>query len=599
MRTTRLFKSARDKFHFLRDSPFLAGLAVFAVFSLAGLLFCFQKTVPVQICLDAPTSGGLKVYYRSKPNQSFTELRCISVRMAGTPAVADINIPARKLWGLKFDFGSAPGEFTVLGGRVGDIPFPPWRKWRFTSDVEVTGDVNESKELKLFSSGTNPCMSVSFRKPIRSSPKPRALSRERLAILLSLALAATLATCVFLGQRPKIACCAPNTGKTDLSWICLLFVMAFFFFVGVRTASCGWDMWDHIAVAKGIDPKDLLRPLEFWRRHYYPMWHLLVRLIKGTLHLESITLAAGLANGLCYNACLIGIYAFLKQTFRKVDPCALIGMAFAVCTAGCMLGPWLNFGHLYENTHNAWWNPTNTMVMALALPCVLLTAHLWDRLSDSRSVRSIPWRQLLLLSIVLVLTELAKPSFIQVYLPALVLFFAAWLLANPKSIRASFLISLALIAPCLLLLSQYLLAFDSGNKGGIGFGFMIVAGHYQHAGLNQFYAVAFPMAALVVSIHRRNLHTEDVLCWLMLLVGMFMKWFLFELGWKMTHGNLGWGSKVALYLVWATSIRQYVDFGISQKGIWSRLGFWVLSIILLLHVVMGFYMMCRWLVLMM
>ena len=105
------------------------------------------------------------------------------------------------------------------------------------------------------------------------------------------------------------------------------------------------------------------------------------------------------------------------------------------------------------------------------------------------------------------------------------------------------------------------------------------------------YAVAFPVAALVASILRRKIYAEDIFCWLMLLVGLVMRLFLFEHGPRMSHGNLSWGYGLSLYLVWVTGVRQYVDIAVSQNNVRVRWAFWGLSVLLFLHVLTGFYKM--------
>ena len=563
-----------------------------------------QNGVPVQIRLGAPMYSGMQIYYCEKPDEGFNEAKCISVWTAKSPAIVDVVIPVRNLDGLRLDFGSAPGEFTILGGQVGDIPLPLWKYWAFSSDVTLKSTLDEPGGLTLFSDKIDPYMYVLFR---RSIPSGRIFNLKRLQgvlLLLTLAMVMSLATQEFFYVKLGVKTAKPPEHvNSRLSLIFLLLLAVCFFFVGIRMASCGCDMWTHISMADNIDLKELLSPLDFWKRHSYPMWHLLVKAVKSLFHLKSITFAAGLVNGFCYNACMIGIYIFLKQNFKNVDPCVLIGLASAICICGPMLGPWLNFAHVYENTYNSWHNPTNAMTKALALPCVLLTVRLINQqksflnsCNQTSATSATPgrisrgqWSQILILGFALVLTELAKPSFIQVYIPAVFLFFAGWFLVDRKSLVASFYISSALILPILVLLVQYLFVFDTDTGGSIGFGFMKVVGHYRHSGLNQFYAVAFPVAALIVAIKRRSVCTEDILCWLMLLVGMFMKWFLFEHGLRMMHGNLGWGYGVALYLVWVTSIRQYVDLAISQNSIRESIVFWLLSAILILHVLTGFY----------
>lgn len=582
----------------------LAGLVAFTGIRVAGRYLLTQRVVYVQIRLAAPIPGGVQVYYCTRLDEAYSDERYIPLQEAGTPEVMETFIPASQLWRLRFDFGSVPGDFTILGGMVGDKPLPTWDEWTMTSDIQVKSPLRETGELKLFSKGNDPNMFVTFRRPIQSVGK---LNRKRfkgfvlagtLALALVLALVGTLS-----GRTGKEG--SAKVAGTFSKWVCLPLIMIFFFFVGIKMASFGCDYrFFHVAEAENLNFHDLLRPIKFWKQHFYPMWHLLTKFIKVIFHLKSSVLAAGLANGICYNSCLIGIYVFLRRHFRNVNPCGLVGLAFAVCTVGCMLGPWVNLNCLYEHSHNSWHNPTNTMVKTLALPCVLLTVRIINRqfriLDVQRQVADVSvapgwrdrgqWSQILVLGFALVLTELAKPSFVQVYLPAVLLFYAGWFLANRKSFLAFLQTSLALIAPCLVVLAQYMLAFESGGGGGVGFGFMKAVAHYKYYGLSHFYAVVFPVAALMAAMLRKTVHTEDIFCWIMLLVGMIMRYTLFECD-RASDGNFGWGFGVALYLVWVTGVRQYVDLAISQNSLRCRLGFWALSALLFLHLLTGFFRM--------
>ena len=147
----RLLESARNALRFLRDFPSLAGFAVFAAIFLVGSFFCRAGTVRVRIRLDAPMPGGVQFYYRDEHGQAFSEERCVSVRVDGPSAVADVALPVRQLCSLRIDFGVAPGEFTILEGRVGPIPLPRWRKWHFSPDVKLMNDGDKTEELRLFS----------------------------------------------------------------------------------------------------------------------------------------------------------------------------------------------------------------------------------------------------------------------------------------------------------------------------------------------------------------------------------------------------------------------------------------------------------------
>ena len=115
--------------------------------------------------------------------------------MKGVPVIASADIPARQLHGLRIDFGSAPGDVSILGGNVGDVPLPPWKHWSFSPDVTLKSKVGESGELKLFSDKRDPNMSVVLRRAI---PARRTFNRQRFILLLSFSLAVALAAaCVF------------------------------------------------------------------------------------------------------------------------------------------------------------------------------------------------------------------------------------------------------------------------------------------------------------------------------------------------------------------------------------------------------------------
>lgn len=167
-----------------------AGTAIFVGILAAGWFFFIQRVVPLQICMKAPIAGGVQVYYRDNQSTCFSEERCIHVRPTKTPAVADVVVPVRELCELRIDFGSAPGDFIILGGMVGGVPFPPWKAWSFSPDVKLKCDLSEPGELKLFSDGSDPFMHISFSRPI---PSVWTLNRNNLVLMLSLALAVALA----------------------------------------------------------------------------------------------------------------------------------------------------------------------------------------------------------------------------------------------------------------------------------------------------------------------------------------------------------------------------------------------------------------------
>lgn len=173
----------------------LVWLAVFAGVILIGWNYCMQRTVHVQLRLDSPVPGGIQMYYSASRNAGFIESRCVSARQSSAPVVADADIPVWELYNLRLDFGIKPGEFTILGGQVGDIPLPPWKYWSFNSDVTVERMGSESGDLQLFSDKMDPYMTVRFRRPIRSV---WTLRRDRILFLFMLSM--SLAVAYLMGK---------------------------------------------------------------------------------------------------------------------------------------------------------------------------------------------------------------------------------------------------------------------------------------------------------------------------------------------------------------------------------------------------------------
>lgn len=168
----------------------IARAAVLCGLLIGGKHFYMHDAVHVQLRLSEPSSGGVQVYYVGRSDEPFSEEKSISALAKGTPATVNFYIPVRELYSLRFDFGSAPGRFSILGGSVGGVPLLPWKDWSFSPDITQKSDVAESGELVLFSDRPDPFMFVTFPQPVLSA---LFFDWRRFVSVLALALALTFA----------------------------------------------------------------------------------------------------------------------------------------------------------------------------------------------------------------------------------------------------------------------------------------------------------------------------------------------------------------------------------------------------------------------
>jgi hypothetical protein len=204
------------------------------------------------------------------------------------------------------------------------------------------------------------------------------------------------------------------------------------------------------------------------------------------------------------------------------------------------------------------------------------------------------------LAVLLVLSNLSKPSFIQVFYPAIFVLMFLWLFAYRFR---NFPFGMQLLVCCLpsvgLMGMQFLSAFygtTNSDSAGVVIAPFKVAGLYtDNIAISTLLVLAFPLLMGLCSIIRRTFDWTDFFAWVMLLVGMAEKFLLAEGGSRMAHGNFSWGYIIALYLLWFVSIRDLAVWKgrlageISVWRVFSIIGFLLCGLVLLAHFVSGIY----------
>jgi hypothetical protein len=280
--------------------------------------------------------------------------------------------------------------------------------------------------------------------------------------------------------------------------------------------------------------------------------------------------------------------------------CMLLAMAAIIVTPIYL--PFFNVKlYLGQGSPNVWHNPTYILMKPFSYLAFFFIARLF---MESDRV----WSRLALVSVFFVLSAVAKPSFIIVFLPTVVIYS---LLRGPWDIKMHARLFLTFLPVVGLLVYQYIVAYQSTNSQLI-FDFLGVWRLWSpFIPVSIMLALAFPLSVLVIRpFSKGHDNAYLTLAWTGLMVSMFQLAVLAESGPRYMHSNFFWGYNISQDLLFIFSLLAYArwiikslgpDRGVAMKeriisafGIMSRkevFGFTVCSLALVLHLASGTYYM--------
>lgn len=286
---------------------------------------------------------------------------------------------------------------------------------------------------------------------------------------------------------------------------------------------------------------------------------------------------------------------------------------------------------------NTWHNPTNIMVRPFAVAVFYMTVDIYDRYRYGQSGILPPagqadapfvfeggffrqfrrpvytWPELILYPVCMVLSLLAKPSFLQFFAPAIFLFLLIDVFRT-RGMLLPFCLKLAapfLLGGCLLLM-QFARAFDSGIissgqlveavkssilGGDHGVQVYFVQGGF--AGVGEFLSYvagcvsplvlfcALPLFLLAAAPKKGMGDTCCRLALLCALAGRLEAVLFHETGPRATHGNFMWGFSLAAWLLWTAAIGRWTELLRDGKSASGKLVRYGGSALLLWHLAAG------------
>ncbi|MDD3213431.1 MAG: hypothetical protein PHY64_07145 [Eubacteriales bacterium] len=306
---------------------------------------------------------------------------------------------------------------------------------------------------------------------------------------------------------------------------------------------------------------DFLHLRSFAHHAAHPLWHMLV--------------AALMLTGLPLNVCAALITAVLKavEVWLLIELTArLLGKSGWVTTAcGLALGlvaaivvPWVNPAvYVGAGSPNTWHSPTQVAAMVMMLLCVPMTAQSVEdfhrRLPTEGEKAVIPWKNAVMLSALLAVSLLAKPTFMQAFLPAACLYFLVMWLRRPKNSRYIFQMMLVALPSLLVMALQYLYYFVVSSELQEGMTLLI---SWQKAGdtaVRVLLTRAFPLFVLFAFANRETLRKPLYqLTLVMDIVSIAEYLLLSETGYRASDGNFGWAMMGSALMLWAVTMPLFI-----------------------------------------
>ena len=351
------------------------------------------------------------------------------------------------------------------------------------------------------------------------------------------------------------------------------------------------DYLAHSLWAVGLSPAQVLSSFYDGSEH---LWHILMRLtfrLTGNLWLSAALVTAA-ANAAAY----LLLFLLTGRVLPEKCPAWVRALLmFAVFVAGALWLPGWRY-YAFAGTANTWHNPTNLMVRPFALAVFYMTVRIYERRRGEGQAFSFRggfaaqfrqpvyrWWELILYPLCILFSVYAKPSFLQFFAPAILLFLL-WDVIRTRGMLLPFCLKLALayIPAGLILLTQFT-SFFSGGVSLPAAGEAEAAAASASAGVAVYFlqpsfdgagelllrlgellcrilrVSAFPLFLLCAAPRR---FLSCAACRLGLTgaaVGRLEHIFLHETGSRASHGNFQWGQYLSAWVLWCAAMELFAS----------------------------------------
>lgn len=330
--------------------------------------------------------------------------------------------------------------------------------------------------------------------------------------------------------------------------------------------------------------------VDSWNTVSYPGWHFVVYLVKTVLHCELPT-ASSLASAFFAMLAAIAIRWIGRVLLPRSNASTINVLTLGLLFVGPLYFPQIKQAYFAgTGSPNIWHNPTSIAVRPFALACILLYAKLCI---DPRGSGAKPtWT---LFAVLLLLSVLCKPSFLQIFLPAAVVYNICLLvMSKGASWRLSIISALAFLPSLLPFAITFLKYFGGSTSGSGGVAIMPFAVWHMYTPsvvYSVVCALAFPL--LVTCTRVKSILRDPLLALSLIAVafGIGEYILLAETGENIGNGDFGWGWLTGCMLLWCVSTFRFVDSWHERKdtSIWKKAATYVAIPLFFIHFVGGTY----------
>lgn len=242
-------------------------------------------------------------------------------------------------------------------------------------------------------------------------------------------------------------------------------------------------------------------------------------------------------------------------------------------------------------TGNIYHNPTIIALKPFSIVLFLLAGRIFEPL-----YARMPKKWLILFIVMSVLSLLAKPNYILVLLPALVVLTALQLWRRGQ-VNWVFLLAGILIPAGVVLGLQSLLL---GSRVTLVFAPLAVVNKWaemfnplanQAVVLKLVLSVLFPLVIYLTHFRTASRDIYLNLAWITWIFGAALYYLFAEEGVRLSHGNLTWSAQIAVFILFAASLAFFVRVyraGFTRANLTSPV-FLLCSGVLMLHIISGIY----------